>query len=171
VRSRGPERPEKVIGWSGCRITDETADAYDEVIGAIDNARLPFLPDSIPPSSGDDGSGGEDHDDDPGDGKDKPKSAAAAAKPSNVAVPPARRLLEQGHRPSARVHARPSRNRANACETQAMVIRPAPRDQVPVGIIEVEEPLQLARRQLTGEPAVRGDLLIRQKLHRHESRP
>jgi len=52
-----------------------------------------------------------------------------------------------------------------------MVIRPAPRDQVPVGIIEVEEPLQLARRQLTGEPAVRGDLLIRQKLHRHESRP
>ena len=99
VRSRGPERPEKVIGWSGCRITDETADAYDEVIGAIDNARLPFLPDSIPPSSGDDGSGGEDHDDDPGDGKDKPKSAAAAAKPSNVAVPPARRLLEQGHRP------------------------------------------------------------------------
>ena len=41
-------------------------------------------------------------------------------------------------------------------ETQAMVIRPAPRDQVPVGIIEVEEPLQLARRQLTGEPAVSG---------------
>jgi hypothetical protein len=29
-----------------------------------------------------------------------------------------------------------------------MVIRPAPRDQVPVGIIEVEEPLQLARRNL-----------------------
>jgi hypothetical protein len=52
-----------------------------------------------------------------------------------------------------------------------MVIRPAPRDQVPVGIIEVEESLQLARRQLTGEPAVRGDLLIRQKPHRHESRP
>jgi len=43
VRPRGPERPEKVIGWSDCRITDETADAYDEVIGAIDNARLPFL--------------------------------------------------------------------------------------------------------------------------------
>jgi hypothetical protein len=56
-------------------------------------------------------------------------------------------------------------------ETQTMVVRPATRDQVPVGIIEVEEPLQLARRQLAGEPAVRGNLLIRQKLHRHESRP
>jgi len=106
----------------------------------------------------------------------------ATAKTSRRARrPPRSRRMLRHHRPvacsnrvtgpSACVHARPSRNRANACETQAMVIRPAPRDQVPVGIIEVEEPLQLARRQLTGEPAVRGDLLIRQKLHRHESRP
>ena len=42
---RGPDRPEKVIGWSDCRITDETAAAYAGVISAIDDARLPFLPD------------------------------------------------------------------------------------------------------------------------------
>ena len=42
---RGPDRPEKVIGWSDCRITDETAAAYGDVISAIDTARLPFLPD------------------------------------------------------------------------------------------------------------------------------
>ena len=40
---RGPDRPEKVIGWSDCRITDETAAAYADVISAIDSARLPFL--------------------------------------------------------------------------------------------------------------------------------
>ena len=74
MRPRGPERPEKVIGWLDCRNTDKTAVGYNDLLGAIDNARLPFLPDSIPPSSGDDGSGGEDHDDDDAaDGKDKPK--------------------------------------------------------------------------------------------------
>jgi hypothetical protein len=40
---RGPDRPEKVIGWSDCRITDETAAAYADVINTIDSARLPFL--------------------------------------------------------------------------------------------------------------------------------
>jgi hypothetical protein len=69
----GPARPAKVIGWSDCRITDETAAAYGDVISAIDSARLPFLPDGVP--SGDDGgSGGEDQGDDgDGDGEDKPK--------------------------------------------------------------------------------------------------
>ena len=40
---RGPDRPEKVIGWSDCRITDETAAAYGDVISAIDScpASLP----------------------------------------------------------------------------------------------------------------------------------
>jgi hypothetical protein len=52
-----------------------------------------------------------------------------------------------------------------------MVIRSAPRGQVPIGVIEVEEPLDLARRQLAGEPAVRGNLLIGQELHRHALRP
>ena len=41
---RGPDRPEKVIGWSDCQITDETAADYTDVISAIDTARLPFLP-------------------------------------------------------------------------------------------------------------------------------
>jgi hypothetical protein len=30
-----------VIGWSGCTLTA----AYEEMTGAIDSARLPFLPD------------------------------------------------------------------------------------------------------------------------------
>ena len=60
---RGPiERPEKVIGWSDCRSTDETV-AHD-VLGAIDNARLPFPPDGRFITGG----GGED-----GQGEDKPK--------------------------------------------------------------------------------------------------
>jgi len=54
----GPGRPENVLGWPGRRITRETAAAYDGVIGAIDSARLPFLPGSIPPG-GRDGGGGE----------------------------------------------------------------------------------------------------------------
>jgi hypothetical protein len=41
---RGPDRPDKVIGWSVCRITDETAAAYAAAIGAIDAAGLPYLP-------------------------------------------------------------------------------------------------------------------------------
>jgi hypothetical protein len=40
----GPGRPEKVPGRSDWRITGETAAAYDDVIGAADSARLPFLP-------------------------------------------------------------------------------------------------------------------------------
>jgi hypothetical protein len=62
-----------VLGWPDRRITGETAAAYDVVVGAIDSARLPFLPDSIPPSGGDGGRGGEDQDDDTGDGQDTPK--------------------------------------------------------------------------------------------------
>jgi hypothetical protein len=33
-----------------------------------------------------------------------------------------------------------------------MVIRPAMRDQVPIGVIEGEKALDLSRRQLAGEP-------------------
>ena len=36
----GPERPEKVVRWSDCRLTDETTAAHADVISAIDNARL-----------------------------------------------------------------------------------------------------------------------------------
>jgi hypothetical protein len=66
-----------VLGWPGRRITGETAAAYDDVIGAIDSTRLPFLPDGIPPSGGDGGRGGEDRDDDAGDGQDTPKTGGA----------------------------------------------------------------------------------------------
>ena len=59
----GPGRPEKVIGWSDCRITGETTTAYDDVIAAIDSARLPFLPDGRP-------GGGEDGGEDQGGGEE-----------------------------------------------------------------------------------------------------
>ena len=74
----GPGRPEKVLGWPDRRITGETAAAYDVVIGAIDSARLPFLPGSIPPSGGDGGGGGEDQDDDTGDGQGHAQEARRA---------------------------------------------------------------------------------------------
>jgi hypothetical protein len=51
------------------------------------------------------------------------------------------------------------------------MIRPAPRDQIPVDVIQVEEPLQLRSGRIAGEPPVRGDLFVAQELHRHESRP
>jgi hypothetical protein len=71
-------------------------------------------------------------------------------------------LKEAAHRPHrAQLHREP----------KAMMIRPATRDQVPISVIEVEEALDLSRRQLAGEPAVRTNLLIGQELHRHESRP
>src|SRR5271169_6305899 len=57
------------------RLADhgEAAAAYGVVVGAIDSVRLPFLPDTIPPSGGDGGRGGEDQDDDTGGGQDTPK--------------------------------------------------------------------------------------------------
>jgi hypothetical protein len=68
----GPGRPEKVLGWPDRQITGKTAAAYDDVIGAIDRARLPFLPGSIRPSGSDGGRGGEDQDVGTGDGQDTP---------------------------------------------------------------------------------------------------
>lgn len=56
-------------------------------------------------------------------------------------------------------------------EAKAMVIRSATREQVPIDVIEVKEALDLRRRQLAGEPAIRTNLLIGQELRRHESRP
>jgi len=71
-------------------------------------------------------------------------------------------LQEASHRPHrAQLHR----------EAKAMVIRSATRDQVPIGVIEVEKALDLSHRQLAGEPAIRTNLLIGQELHRHESRP
>jgi hypothetical protein len=42
---RGPDQAEKVIGWSNCTLTDETAAGYAAVVKAIDTARLPYLTD------------------------------------------------------------------------------------------------------------------------------
>src|ERR1017187_3377762 len=44
-------------------------------------------------------------------------------------------------------------------------------DALPISSCKVEEALDLSRRQLAGEPAIRTNLLIGQELNRHESRP
>src|SRR5690349_2001594 len=70
---RGPDRPEEVIGWSDCRIADETAAAYADVISAIDSARLPFLLDGPLGTGGGEGGPGGGDDGEDGQGEDKPK--------------------------------------------------------------------------------------------------
>ncbi len=90
---RGPDRPEKVIGWSDCRISDETSAAYGDVISTIDTARLPFLPDGplVTGGSGEDGQdGGEGGED--GQGKDKPKKRGGRREAVECACQPPRRL-------------------------------------------------------------------------------
>ena len=89
---RGPDRPEKVIGWSDCHITDETAAAYADVINAIDTARLPFLLDeSLGTGDGEDGpGGGEDGED--GQGEDKPQKRGGRRVAVECACQPPRKL-------------------------------------------------------------------------------
>ena len=65
---RGSDSPDKVTGWSGCTLTDETASGYAKVTAAIDTARLPFLIDFTTPA----GPGGEDGDDQGDGGPGKP---------------------------------------------------------------------------------------------------
>ena len=92
---RGPDRPEKVIGWSDCRITDETAAAYADVISAIDTARLPFLPGGPFVTSGGEGGqgGGEDGEDgEDGQGEDKPKKRGGRRVAVECACQPPRKL-------------------------------------------------------------------------------
>jgi hypothetical protein len=89
---RGPDRPAKVIGWSDCQITDETATAYGEVISAIDTARLPFLPDGlVVTSGGEDGPGGGEGDED-GQGEDKPTKRGGRREAVECACQPPRKL-------------------------------------------------------------------------------
>jgi hypothetical protein len=88
---RGPDRPEKVIGWSDCRITDETAAAYTGVIDAIDSARLRFLPDGSPGTGGEDGQGGGGDGGD-GQGEDKPKKRGGRRVAVECAYQPPRKL-------------------------------------------------------------------------------
>jgi len=40
-------------------------------------------------------------------------------------------------------------------------------DQIPVHIVEKEEPLQLGARRFAEEPTVRRDLVVAQELHGH----
>jgi hypothetical protein len=87
---RGPDRPAKVTGWSDCTITDETAAAYGSVIRAIDAAQLPFLPDLIPPGSGDDGGQGDGGDG--GAGEDKPAKRGGRRHAVECACQPPRKL-------------------------------------------------------------------------------
>jgi hypothetical protein len=88
---RGPDRPEKVIGWSDCRLTDETAAAYAAAVGAIDSARLPYLPDGQL-GTGEDGQGedggGEDQ------GEDKPKKRGGRRAAVECACQPKPRRLQ-----------------------------------------------------------------------------
>lgn len=99
---RGPAAAEKVIGFSDCRITDETTAAYSDVIATIDSARLPFLLDDIRTGGGegggqDGGEGGED-----GPGPDKPKKRGGRRVAVQCACPEPRKLhitpkqLEEG---------------------------------------------------------------------------
>ncbi|GIJ29132.1 hypothetical protein Vqi01_42940 [Micromonospora qiuiae] len=54
-------------------------------------------------------------------------------------------------------------------EPKPVVITPPPADQLPIRVIQEEEPLHSRLVQRLGpEPAVRGNLLIRQEPARHE---
>jgi hypothetical protein len=90
---RGPDRPEKVLGWSNCQITDETAAAYVDVIGAIDTARLPHLPGGplVTGGGGEDGQGGGE-DDQGGQDKDKPTKRGGRREAVKCACQPPRTL-------------------------------------------------------------------------------
>jgi hypothetical protein len=89
---RGPERPEKVIGWSDCRITDETAAAYSDVVSAIDSARLPFLLDGPLGTGGGEGGPGGGDDGEDGKGKEKPKRRGGRRVAVECACRPPRKL-------------------------------------------------------------------------------
>ena len=87
---RGPDRPENVIGWSDCRLTDETAAAYAAAIDAIDAARLPYLPDAEV-RTGDD-ENGQDQGDGEDQDEDKPKKRGGRRLAAVCACQPPRKL-------------------------------------------------------------------------------
>ena len=92
VGLRGPDRPEKVIGWSDCRLADETAAAYADVIDAIDSARLPFLLDGALGARGGGGGQGGGEDGEDGQGKGKPKKRGGRRVAVECACQPPRKL-------------------------------------------------------------------------------
>lgn len=85
---RGPDQSEKVTGWSGCSLTDETAAGYAKVIKAIDTARLPYLTDIGLGGTGT-GTGKDGEDQDAGDAPNKRGGRHVA---TECGCTPARRL-------------------------------------------------------------------------------
>lgn len=51
-----------------------------------------------------------------------------------------------------------------------MMIRTPQGEEIPIDVIQIEEPLQLGDGAFASKSAVRSDLLVAQELHRHESR-
>jgi len=89
---RGPDRPEKVIGWSDCHITDETAASYADVINAIDSARLPFLLDESLGAGGGEGGQGGGEDGEDGQDEGKPQKRGGRRVAVECACQPPRKL-------------------------------------------------------------------------------
>lgn len=87
---RGPDESEKVTGWSGCSLTDETAAAYAAVIEAIDTARLPYLTE-IGLSGPGTGTGADGEDQGDGEGG-APKKRGGRHVATQCGCTPARRL-------------------------------------------------------------------------------
>ena len=92
-------------------------------------------------------------------------------------VPAAMRRAHPSRRPSrTRIH-RPKNvpQKPHAAqldgEPQPVVLTAAATDQLPVDVIEVEEPLQLRPRRRPVEPPVHRSLLIAEELHRHGRQP
>jgi hypothetical protein len=54
-------------------------------------------------------------------------------------------------------------------EAQSVVVTAPASDQRPVRVIEEEEPLQLRALRRPREPAIRGNLVIAEELHRHRT--
>ena len=86
----GPDVPDKITGWSGCTLTDATADGYAEMTAAIDRARLPFLVDLTNPA-GPGGGGGEDQG---GDGPGKPAKRGGRQAAAECACQPEPRRIQ-----------------------------------------------------------------------------
>ena len=87
---RGPDQSEKVTGWSGCTLTDQTAAGYAGIIRAIDTARLSYLTD-IGLGTGTTGTGtGEDGEDQDEGGASRKRGGRRVA--AECGCTPARRL-------------------------------------------------------------------------------
>ncbi len=69
--------------------------------------------------------------------------------------------------PGLVVHVMDAASAAQDNEPQPVVITASNGDQIPVGIIEMEEPLQIRLRQLALKPPKPSGLFIAEEFHRH----